>query len=654
MNKTFLLLTIIAALFFASCDQDKDIRTPEEKQLENMKAAANLLQYNTWGFNDLIVDVKSEMRAIPLLANVADENGKVQPGTYYSYDIFGNDRRQEVFSYQFMNNKIYLDSVGQGEYQISGSYVVLRSNEISIAHDSLFPVRYKYEYLEDEGLFKMTSGQLGNALINKAVNLMVTKAIYSGKPDDIANLVVDKILGNEDIQAGIQLLLYDLIHGNLDELVDNPEEIAQKLAELVFQKLKEVDWEALVYEKLVLLLEELKVDNPQQAAEELADRLANRIETGISQSDIYDAILPVLMNFENETLPKLVPVVAEAIYGVIGNAFSEENIYNKIYPVWIGFSEVDSSVIVELGDTLGSVISEHFFDAEALATSLEPFIATLRSTSSLKIPALAQDIIDNVLIPLVDSINASFPGMELDPDWESIKPILTSALTVIKTSIGDQTDAEAAASLAESVIGIMNSVISKGIQAAIFHLQDIPADQASQVIAAWISNLVDVAEPQIVAFLEGKLNDLASLFNAEEVAEELSAKIHDKVLEVFSTENIYQLILPLMERLSEINVEAAAGVITDWLFDLDLIKDNISEEEVVDAIAGMITELIGTINVDEASQKLVDLILQSEIVNSIDGKVLKQLLEIKIYELLIELGNELNAIEKIELSIMVK
>jgi len=654
MNKTFLLLTIIVALFFASCDQDKDIRTPEEKQLENMKAAANLLQYNTWGFNDLIVDVESEMRAIPLLANVADENGMVQPGTYYSFDIFGNDRRQEVFSYQFMNNKIYLDSVGKGEYQKSGTYVVLRSNEISIALDSLLPVRYMYEYVTDEGIFKMTSNQLGNAIIHKTVNLMVAKAIYSGKPDDLANLVVDKILGNEDIQAIIQQLLYDLIHGNLDELTENPEEVAQKLAELIVQNLKEVDWETLVYEKLVLLLEELKVDNPQQAAEELAAKIAHRIETGISQSDIYEAILPVLKDFEDETLPKLVPVVAEAIYGIIENVFSEENIYNKIYPIWIGFSGVDSSAIVELGDTLGTVITEHFFNEEALAASLEPFIATLRSTSNAKIPALAQEIIDGVLIPLVDSINASFPGLELDPDWNSIKPILTSALTVIKSSIGDQTDAEAAASLAESIIGVMDFVISNGVEAAIFRLQDIPADQASQVIAAWISNLVDLAEPQIVAFLEGKLNELASLFNAEEVAEELSAKIHDKVLEVFSTENIYQLILPLMERLSEINVEAAAGIITDWLFDLGLIKDNISEEEVLDAIAGMIAELIGTINVDEASQKLVDLILQSEIVNSIDGKVLKQLLEIKIYELFIELGNDLNAIDTIEISIMVK
>ena len=653
MNKLYLFLTIIFAMLLSSCNQDEDLRSPEEKELEKIKSTSELLQYNTWGFNDLIVDVKSEMRAIPLLANVADENGMVQPGSYHSYDIFGNDHRQEVYSYQFMNNKLFLDSTGRDEYHHIGSYMVLRSDEMAMALDSLKPVRYAYEYMVNEGIFTMTSDHLGNAIIHDAVNLLVAKAILSGKPTDIANAVVDKLLGNEEIQAFIQQLLYDLIHGNLEEITQNPEEIAQKLAELLVQKLKEVDWETLLYEKLVILLEELKVDDPEQAAQELADKIASRIETGVSQSDIYDAILPVLKEFENETLPKLVPVMAEAIYGVFTRAFSEENIYNKIYPIWIGFSQVDSSRIAEIADSLGTVLTEHFFDEEILAASLEPFIAILRSTPTAKIPALAQDIIDQVLIPLVDSINDSFPGLDLDPDWNSIKPVLTSALTVIKSSIGDQTDAEAAANLAEGIIGVMDLVISKGVETAIFRLQDIPADQASQVIAAWISNLVELAEPQIVAALEEKLNELADLFNAEELAEELSAKIHDKVLEIFSSENIYKLLLPVMERLSEINVEEAAQVITDWLLDLDLIKDNITEEEVLDALTGIIAGLIGEINVDQATQKLVDLILQSEITDHIDGDVLKRLIELKTYELLIKFGNDLNAIDTIELSIMI-
>jgi hypothetical protein len=69
--------------------------------------ARNLLRNHVWGFHDLVVDVKYEMRATPLLANVADENGMVQPGQYNARDIFGNDHRQENYSYQFALAKVY-------------------------------------------------------------------------------------------------------------------------------------------------------------------------------------------------------------------------------------------------------------------------------------------------------------------------------------------------------------------------------------------------------------------------------------------------------------------------------------------------------------------------------------------------------------------
>ena len=179
---------------------------------------------------------------------------------------------------------------------------------------------------------------------------------------------------------------------------------------------------------------------------------------------------------------------------------SEENIYNHIYPVWESFAQVHAGEISSIADTLGTVITNHFFDESSLAASLEPFIATLDNTSTLQIPALAQSIIDNTLMPLIDSINATFPGMDINPDWNNVKTILTSALTVLKSSLPGQTYAEAAAQLAQTIISLMDGIISNGIESALLQLQDIPADQASQVIAAWTVNLIDAAQPQIIAF----------------------------------------------------------------------------------------------------------------------------------------------------------
>lgn len=654
MHKITIYIALIFTLSFASCDQNDDLRSPEDKQLENIQNTKELLQFNLWGFNDLVIDVNTEMRAIPLMANVADKNGMVQPGRYTSYDIYGNDHRQQNYTYQFIGNQFYLDSVGTSDFMKYGDYAVLRSNEMSLNIDSTSLVRYQYAYSTNDGIFKMTSGQVGNAKINKATDIRITKAIITGKPDDISNAVVDKILGNENVQESIQALLFDVIHGKVDEIAQNPEAIAGILADTIVQKLKAVEWETLVYDKLVQILDTLKVDNPEQAAQELAVKIANRIETGISPSDIYDNLLPILEDFENEKLPALVPVLSEAIYEAIANAFSEENIYEKIYPIWTAFSQVDSTSIALLSDSLGTVLTNHFFDVEDLSSSLEPFIVKLRNTSTVKIPALAQEIIDDVLIPLVDSLNASFPKLELDPDWESIKPVLSSALTVLKSSIDGKADTEAANEMAENLINIMNLVISQGVESALVKLQDIPADQAATVIAAWLNNLVVMAEPEIINFFTEKLNALVAMFNAQEIAEALSSKIYTKVMEVFSAENIYMVVLPIMERLSEINVEETAQLITEWLFDLGLIKDNVTEEQVVEALTAIISELIGNINVDEASQKLVDLILQSDFIDNIDGAILQQVLELKTYQLLIELDNDLSALEKVELSLIMK
>jgi hypothetical protein len=651
MKKNFILPALFILLFVSSCQEDIDLITPDLDLIYKVKSTEILLRENSWEFNDLIVDVQYEMRAIPLLANVADDDGMVQPGIYNSLDIFGNDHRQKLYTYQFTTLKLNRDTAGSGEYHQLGYYNVLNRTEIRLNPDSAGLATYNYKYSEPEGIFTMTSDHLTNGRINEAMNRMIANAIYSGKPNDIANALINNILGNEVIQDTIQQVLYDLVHGKIDEIAQNPEEISEKLSAIIFQKLKEVDWENLVYNKVLALLEELQVDNPEERAQELAVQIAYRIETNVSQSDIYEAILPILQEFENETLPKLVPVISEAIYGVITNLFSEENIYNKIYPVWISFSQVDSSSIVQLADTLGSVITTHFFDAESLAASLIPFVETLQSTGTLQIPAMAQDIIDEVLIPRVDSLNTTFPGLELEPDWDQVKQILTSALTVLKSNLSGLTIEEAAAQLAESIIGIFDSVITNGIESAIFSLQDIPAEQASLVIASWIANLVEVAEPEIVAFFEEKLNEVAEMFNAQEVAENLSTIIHNKILEVFSPENIYDLIYPLIEQISEINTEAAAQKITDWLFGMELIKDNFTEEQALEALSSMISQLIGNINVDEASQKLVDLIMQSEFVKNINGVILKQLIELKTYELLIDLGKNINAIDRIEFSI---
>ena len=166
MNIKLIISALFISLFISSCEPDKDLLTPDLDLIYKVKSTEILLRENTWGFNDLIVDVKLEMRAIPLLANLANENGMIQPGKYTSLDIFGNDHRQNFYTYQFATAEIKLDTTGIGEYHKFGYFNVLNRTEIRLNPDSTGYDIYKYRYSEEENLFIMTSDHLTNDKVN--------------------------------------------------------------------------------------------------------------------------------------------------------------------------------------------------------------------------------------------------------------------------------------------------------------------------------------------------------------------------------------------------------------------------------------------------------------------------------------------------------
>ena len=336
LNKIVLFFLIV---ILSSCKKDDPLVSPDYNVIKHIKDTEILLRNNLWGFHDMRVDVRYEMRATPMLANVADENGMVQPGIYDSYAIYGNDIRQKKYNYQFTTTKVYRDTTDGDAFTKIAFYNVLSQTEIRLNPDSIGSINYNYVYNEEEDLFKIKSSQVTNGHVNDLFNKAILDAIVAGKPNELADAAVDKLLNNPEIQAAIQALLYDMVHGKVEGLTQNPEIISQKLATLILEELKLVDWETLLYNRLLELLEELQVDNPEDAALALATQVATIIETSISEADIYNAILPILQNFENETLPALVPNLSQAIYSVITIAFTEENIYAKIYPAWISFSD---------------------------------------------------------------------------------------------------------------------------------------------------------------------------------------------------------------------------------------------------------------------------------------------------------------------------
>lgn len=651
-SKAFIILSI--AILMLSCSEESE-KSPAQIEREQVAEIEQYLQSNLWNFNNVEVEIKHESRAMPFMINLADDEGMIQPGVYDAYDIYGEDDVPSNYSYQFNSDKeLLVDVDDEQDFNIIGKYSVLSTTEMRINLDTTNRILFAYEYGGVDNKLKMAATGIRNENLVDGINDRIFDAVLAGKPTVIADKLVTFLQENETINAKINELLYDLVYGKIDEITESPEEAAEMIAELVVNKLQDIDWEEILYDKILDFLQQLQVDDAEATARELAQKISDKIEASISYSDIYETILPIMQQVEEEKLPVLAERIADSVYGLIAAALSEENIYNKVYPVWDEFTQADSSSVTEVADTLSSIVTNHFFDKDELTQKLIPFIATVDETSTVHLSRLAQEIIDDVLIPVVDTINATFPGLELSPDWDEIKPYITSVLTAIKAALNTSTIEELSATMANAIIKVMDIATQKAFEAVIFKFQSIPADQVASIVASWVTNLVEMAEQPIIDFVETKLNDIFDAFDAQKVSEELAALIHDTIIELFSEDNLYKVLLPLLEALQDADMEAAAGLISSWIVDLGIISDNIDAEELVMKINEILIQLIGSMEPEIAIEKLVELIQESGVTENIDGSLLTKLLEIKIYDFMYIIARDINAVENIEITLLRK
>ena len=648
--KTFILLGLML-LFFACVEEP---RTDEQLARDKIMAVEDLLGDNQWSFNDLTVSVRFESRAIPLLANLADENGMVQPGIYNSYAIFGDNQRQLKYTYEFTRDDILLDTMDQSNFNRIAGYYVLSTSQIRINPDTARRVVFDYVNDAEANRFLLSTSSNYSEEFIAAINNRLIRSLLSGKPTKLANAVVKMLQQNENVKKAIERFLYDLIHGKIEEVTQSPEELSEKLARFIIGKLSEINWEEVLYDKILEFLQNLQAEDPEEKASEISKRIAEKIQASLTQADLFEVLLPIMQDFENEKLPVLSSRIAAEVYNKIASELSEENIYNRVYPVWEQFTTADSTTVTETADTLAAIATERFFNKDSLTLKLQPFVQSIEDTPTRSLSALAQDIIDSVLVPAVYQINEAFPGLELDPEWNSIKPIITSLLTTIKAKLSSSTVEALSADLAESIISIMEVVLQKGFEKAIYSLQQIPADQAASVIASWITNLVEMAEQPVIDFIESKLDEIFQKFEADKATQVLSKLIHSKIIEVFNEENLYNLFLPLLEAFQETDLEKISQTIALWITELGLGPEDLTAEELITALSVLIGDLIGNVDPGNVTQKLVDLLLNNNLVEILDGKILKEVLEVKIYELLGRLAGNVNAIDSIVLVIQSK
>ena len=77
MKRTYLKVLILVGVLLSCISCNKIDKTPAQLERDEIMAVEDLLRDNLWALRELSVSVKYETMAVPLLANVADENGRL-------------------------------------------------------------------------------------------------------------------------------------------------------------------------------------------------------------------------------------------------------------------------------------------------------------------------------------------------------------------------------------------------------------------------------------------------------------------------------------------------------------------------------------------------------------------------------------------------
>ena len=620
-------------------------------------ATESMLRDNNWSFYDFKVSVKYESKASPLLANIADQKGMVQPGVYDSYDIFGNNYHQLNDVYRFGRDEILLDTTSKQNFNKIGGYFILNTEKIRINLDSLRAIKFDYSNNITDNLFIINTSDIHRKLLLDFINNLLIKSIMNEKPKQLADTFVTKILETGKIQDEINMYIYDLIHGKISGFQENPEKVSKLISNIILNKLANINWELILKNKIEEKLKQFQTKlDTDKISTIIAKRIVDKINASITQDDIYNIIYPKLENFENETLPIISTQIAEEIFKLITSKLSTENIYNKIYPMWESVTNIDTVTVKVVSDSLSKIVTAKFFNSDEFIQELIPFVTKIDDTKTVKLGALSQEIIDNVLIPTTNNINARFANLNLTPDWGKIKPLITSSLTVIKTALKkpNVTIQSMSETLAKGIYAIMEKVIQKGFEKAIFRIQEIPANLVAETISIWATGRIEGAQPIINDKLIAKLNMVFDKFKAEDASELIAEIVKNKISTTINEENIYTYVLPVIEKIKQADVEKIAIKLADIITDLEIVSDKIDRNKLEEKLEIIVSNLIGKINTENVTDKLVSLLIENDLVQGLDGSLLKKVLSAKIYNLLIATAHNINAIENVEISIQKK
>jgi hypothetical protein len=611
--KNYLKICCLASaiVLVPACEQ------PVDPVIESVLETNETLQKHIWTLEDFRVELKDDDIPPPILFSLTE--AEIAGGVYDLDDMVLDASDARKLRLQFTPEKeiVHVDEEFDFVFGDASTYFVFndRSIRLSGPNNSL---NYRYNYFEGsrEMMFSLTEEQATKTI--EDINKKLIKHIANQTPDKIGDLVADILFNNEKVQQLINDQLVGLISGKIEFINDlDPDAIADSVSARIIMALQSVDWEGELTQLLKTELEKITNIDAEAVSQQIGAAVAQKINDELTVDKIYNIVLPFIENI-TENPESSAGSIAQLIVNLFGSIFDENKIKDIIRPAWVEFTMLDSTKVSAVSDTLAGVIQNVWLNEANISSIVLPFAERIDSTSILQMGALAQEVTDSIQT-LIDKINAKLPDLNLNPDYQSMKSQIQTIFIAAKPLIGlaggpQQAADDVAAILVSQILNKSN--ISLAVAAGINFLQGIDSETATNTLTTWLINLATEISPSLINYLQDLLAPIIENLNPDYTAFKIAQALNGFIQNNVTESAIANLVLPILNAITNINAEAVANYLAVQLLDSDLIKENINQENIKNILLPILQDLKDT-DVEELVNSLIQELVNSDLFKSV-------------------------------------
>jgi hypothetical protein len=600
-----------AIILVPACEQ------PVDPVIESVLETNETLQKHIWTLEDFRVELKDDDIPPPILFSLTE--AEIAGGVYDLDDMVLDASDARKLRLQFTPEKeiVHVDEEFDFVFGDASTYFVFndRSIRLSGPNNSL---NYRYNYFGSsrEMMFSLTEEQATKTI--EDINKKLIKHIANQTPDKIGDLVADILFNNEKVQQLINDQLVGLISGKIEFINDlDPDAIADSVSARIIMALQSVDWEGELTQLLKTELEKITNIDAEAVSQQIGAAVAQKINDELTVDKIYNIVLPFIENI-TENPESSAGSIAQLIVNLFGSIFDENKIKDIIRPAWVEFTMLDSTKVSAVSDTLAGVIQNVWLNEANISSIVLPFAERIDSTSILQMGALAQEVTDSIQT-LIDKINAKLPDLNLNPDYQSMKSQIQTIFIAAKPLIGlaggpQQAADDVAAILVSQILNKSN--ISSAVAAGINFLQGIDSETATNTLTTWLINLATEISPSLINYLQDLLAPIIENLNPDYTAFKIAQALNGFIQNNVTESAIANLVLPILNGITNINAEAVANYLAVQLLDSELIKENINQENIKNIMLPILQNLKDT-DVEELVNSLIQELVNSDLFKTV-------------------------------------